>query len=318
MRTLRIVSLALLLTLPLFSKAQYPTAIGTTWEYFQYDLDFFVHQAIIQAFQDEVVADTVIDSTTYQKVVRTGRLRHHFSSYPPYDYQELDGTYFYRVDGDVVWVIDSIVQGTAYETVLYDFSLTTGDSLYFLPKNLVELTNYDTYFSAGFTCSTSNPGICSQTFSVDYTAPSPSFIGGWNYALSPTLYYEKNIGTTYSYPYLIVLGNYGQYYYLARLTSQGQELYVHDSVSVGIEPPLLQSSFQIYPNPASDQVIIESENQIDEISFLDLSGRKLLSHVPDFGHTRSVSLALDALEPGLYFVRIKSGNRYGTQKLLLK
>ena len=128
MRTITLFTIALLLLFIQPCMAQFPTAIGTKWEYFQYDQDIANRNAIIPGFEDEVMADTTIGTQTYQKVVRTGKLRFHFSYLPPYDADTLDGTWFYRVAGDSVWAIDSIVSGQAYESILYDFSLNIGDT----------------------------------------------------------------------------------------------------------------------------------------------------------------------------------------------
>lgn len=65
-------------------------------------------------------------------------------------------------------------------------------------------------------------------------------------------------------------------------------------------------NFNIYPNPATNQVHIESGTPRDEIqiSLHDLSGRVIQSH--QFNHFSEMSMDLDSYLSGMYFLEFKS------------
>jgi len=83
-------------------------------------------------------------------------------------------------------------------------------------------------------------------------------------------------------------------------------LKIHNTSVVGIEEPLAETSlFQLYPNPAHSNIIIEPSTKTDiHYRILDISGRELLHGlVRDGSKTR---LDLSSLRSGLYFIRGQS------------
>lgn len=323
MQFLKVSILVLLFALPVFLQAQYPTAVGTTWEYFQYLDDQVDYRNIISAFEDEVVADTTIDSMTFHKVVRTGWLTTGpFGGGGAYSQRDtIDGNWFYRVQGDTVWVVDSVVTGQAYESILYDFSLIPGDTVPFLPINLIDLTWPTTYFSARYTCAMGDSFICTTPMVLTSIVANSWQPSGLSYGVPQgfeSIIYRNDIGTIYSNAYLIVLGVWGQNYRLARLTSQGQELYVDDDVAMSLDPILPPRSFQVYPNPARDHVRVTTEEVIEQVEILDLTGKVIRKSSPGTGSVRQFEVALKGITRGMYLVRITAGDRTGTQKLLVK
>lgn len=73
-------------------------------------------------------------------------------------------------------------------------------------------------------------------------------------------------------------------------------------------------NWHLYPNPARHQFKLELEegDDIEEISMLDMRGRKIQEWEP------SDTYPLKQLPPGLYFIRIKSGGLIHTEKLRLE
>jgi len=69
--------------------------------------------------------------------------------------------------------------------------------------------------------------------------------------------------------------------------------------------------WSISPNPADDQIIIESQSQIQNLNILDLSGRIVLS-------IQNVSpFSISNLERGVYFIQVSNGiGQIGTKKLI--
>lgn len=87
---------------------------------------------------------------------------------------------------------------------------------------------------------------------------------------------------------------------------------------VGIEETILRSSLNIYPNPAIDQINIQSdqlENLVSDIRILDLSGKVVLQRTNvSLGHAAFV-LSVNELSNGTYVLEIRSKRELVTQKI---
>lgn len=77
----------------------------------------------------------------------------------------------------------------------------------------------------------------------------------------------------------------------------------------------LSSSFNIYPNPASDRLFIETENEINEVVVYDVYGRIQQTMVND---QQSLSIDVSNLSNGVYFVKIKSENNEVVKRFIKK
>jgi hypothetical protein len=78
---------------------------------------------------------------------------------------------------------------------------------------------------------------------------------------------------------------------------------------VGVDEPVKQAEFTIYPNPSSSIVRIISTKPIEKADILDNSGRIVM-------HSENKSvLNISGLVPGIYFIRIYSGTSTGCRKL---
>lgn len=86
-----------------------------------------------------------------------------------------------------------------------------------------------------------------------------------------------------------------------------------DNTSVSaIESPSLL--IRIFPNPAPDQLYIESNEPIHRIEVITTDGKVLISD--DFGGKRSCTLNVQPLNPDIYFVRITIHNRVYNRKIV--
>ncbi len=77
---------------------------------------------------------------------------------------------------------------------------------------------------------------------------------------------------------------------------------------------LKESKFNIYPNPANDQITISNFDQLSKVVILDLSGRELqtISNITS-------KISIGQLNKGAYFVRmIDNDNNSSTQKLVVR
>ena len=80
-----------------------------------------------------------------------------------------------------------------------------------------------------------------------------------------------------------------------------------------------RANFNIYPNPAKDDVTIALQNGlIDEyqISIVDIQGK--IINVPQLNDSNSIALNVSSLNAGLYFVQLKKGNAVLVEKLIIE
>jgi len=80
----------------------------------------------------------------------------------------------------------------------------------------------------------------------------------------------------------------------------------------------LDKSFSIYPNPASDRVTIEfpEYNNVISIRMMDVNGRIVQTH--DYKNTSMVSLQLNDLPQGIYFLQAFTDKGNFTKKILIE
>lgn len=310
--------LVFLLLSPSFSIAQFPTAVGTKWEYFQFMEDNFTPQTTAQAFVDEVVGDTLAGGNTYQIVRRTGSMLNGFGF--SFQHDTLDGTYYYRVAGSQVRVLDSVHLGSAYESLLYEFGLSLGDTLHTVPRNLVNLTSrsampsYMPYYDFDTVCTTF--GMCDTPLVLANAAVwLPWNVPGLAWNPQPTMVFDPNIGTLYSYPYIMVLDVVGQHYYLRRLSSNGQILYEHPAMAMEIADSVHSLGLQVSPNPASDRLFVRGNSRLTDIRLVNANGQVVMA-LP--ARNASATLDVEHLPRGLYWLMARSNEKVDAQTLLLR
>ena len=74
----------------------------------------------------------------------------------------------------------------------------------------------------------------------------------------------------------------------------------------------LNSSVDIYPNPAKDQLFIETATEIEEVSVYDIYGREQLAV------SSQQSINVSELSDGVYFVKVKSENNEIVKRFIKK
>ncbi|MEO9532628.1 MAG: T9SS type A sorting domain-containing protein [Crocinitomicaceae bacterium] len=89
----------------------------------------------------------------------------------------------------------------------------------------------------------------------------------------------------------------------------------YDVVSSGINPNNNSNFISVYPNPVMNDLIINTNEIIDAISILDISGQTVLTVQPN-----NVNFKLDvsSLAPGTYILQAKKGESISTEKLIIK
>jgi len=118
------------------------------------------------------------------------------------------------------------------------------------------------------------------------------------------------------YDYTVSATNYNDYEGTADLTGGNTTVSVIlIASSTGISD-MLEEGLNIYPNPAQEKLIIEKESP-EAISYelIDMAGKVVLN-----GRLESVKNTIDisAQAPGIYFIRLKTNDRYVHFKLMIE
>lgn len=84
--------------------------------------------------------------------------------------------------------------------------------------------------------------------------------------------------------------------------------------TTGTETDLL-SGLSIYPNPATDFLMISNDNTVDRVQMVNIFGSVVLDQ-----NLKGTSGKLDisALSPGIYFVTVMSSNQQAVRKITVK
>ncbi len=325
MHTAQKLLLVCLLLIPIISYSQFPTAIGTKWEYFQFYEDQAVAQAIIPSFEDLVVADTLAGGNTYHVVHRTGVLYRNESS-PGFDrFDTLDGTYYYRVTGTQVRVLDSVHLGTAHERLLYEFGLSLGDTLQEKVHNLLNLTrpgsifdNTYPFFYYNYDSVCAQFGPCDTVFVVDtILAIPPWWPAAYTYGSTRSIHFLPDVGTIYSNPLILALDVFGQSYFLKQLTSGGQVLYTNPGILSAVGEALPDYFLHVMPNPGSDHLQVKASSPIKSIRLVDATGKTVLQQQFDDLDTEE-QLGVTALARGLYWLVVQGESQVATKAVVLR
>lgn len=91
--------------------------------------------------------------------------------------------------------------------------------------------------------------------------------------------------------------------------------YIQYAAPVGIESTNADSHCEIYPNPATSQVNIKSEQNIRNVTVYNTAGTAVINVSPSAG---MVTLNTSALSNGAYIVRIVTDSGISVQKLIIR
>jgi hypothetical protein len=132
-------------------------------------------------------------------------------------------------------------------------------------------------------------------------------------------------------PFGLVQTNYYNFPAFADLDNDGDEdiltgelygsfqYFKNNEFNVGITENDGGFAFNLYPNPATDGVFIGLNNVNPdfsaEVRIIDLNGRVIKTVILNSDDLR---LKTDDLSPGIYFVRLKSGNKEFTRKMAVR
>ncbi|MBW8331176.1 MAG: T9SS type A sorting domain-containing protein [Prolixibacteraceae bacterium] len=84
-------------------------------------------------------------------------------------------------------------------------------------------------------------------------------------------------------------------------------------LATSISEKITHSTIRIYPNPASDQIQIESKEIIRSVELFSIDGKNIKKTNTD---TNNLNIRLDELKPGLYFLRVQTDRQFFTEKVV--
>ena len=87
--------------------------------------------------------------------------------------------------------------------------------------------------------------------------------------------------------------------------------------STGISDYENELSFEVFPNPANNQITVQhhKENMVSyHIDFVDQSGRVVKTHQ---SHESNVKIPTDDLHQGLYTLRVFSNQEVGSRRIMI-
>ena len=73
------------------------------------------------------------------------------------------------------------------------------------------------------------------------------------------------------------------------------------------------AGFSMYPNPANDVVTVKAQNEIQNVTFFNILGQKVLEVAPN---ALSQEINVDALKAGVYVVNVTSDEQVGSYRLI--
>lgn len=74
-----------------------------------------------------------------------------------------------------------------------------------------------------------------------------------------------------------------------------------------------KSKISMYPNPAQDQLYVEHHENVEQLSILDATGKRVFQSNP---HQQNVSVDVSGLRKGVYFVEINTGEEVYHQQFV--
>lgn len=111
---------------------------------------------------------------------------------------------------------------------------------------------------------------------------------------------------------------YFKLYFTAFDYTEGKYVFVQEELSaVSSRAPQVPIMLNLYPNPASDQLNVVYDLPGDvEVNVFDVTGRNVLSTMHRASGFSTLNLDITSLENGLFFLKIKSGDRTAVERFI--
>jgi hypothetical protein len=101
-------------------------------------------------------------------------------------------------------------------------------------------------------------------------------------------------------------------------TSEGKYTFMQKQLfATSTEDQEVSSLLEVYPNPATDRInLVFDYTGVSEINIFDLTGRIVYSRPYDVYGFTNMSLDISSLNPGIYIMRVKTGNESNSTRFI--
>lgn len=246
--------------------------------------------------------DTLISDTTYKKVMCR-----------VIKYNGIDSIYAGALREDSIKQSVFIRIQDHKEKLLYSFDHTIGDTLSIDTANWKDtytiryIKSMDTYDFNGF--QGKKIGICDTTFRTNapHLSPSETLVDYW---------YE-GIGSLKEPFDLSHIGGFGVDMKLLCFWNNNIQIYQDKdwticefAIFTGIEDEKSKINIEIFPNPATNEVKIETDLKIKMVTVIDINGNEVIKQ-------KEKCINVSNLQSGIYFLKIQfSNNQFVTKKII--
>ncbi|MEZ5199571.1 MAG: peptidoglycan DD-metalloendopeptidase family protein [Bacteroidales bacterium] len=154
-----------------------------------------------------------------------------------------------------------------------------------------------------------------DTVKVSVFLPDGSLFSSWLWK-SPWEFYTAS----WLYFYIIIEENiYGMWDYQLNYKDITYECNFTLKDPMSIENKGMQNAFRVYPNPTNDYALVESDQMIGkevEISITNTYGHEYQSFQSVITPDNPLKINLETFNPGIYFIKLKSGEQFHVAKIL--
>jgi hypothetical protein len=166
----------------------------------------------------------------------------------------------------------------------------------------MDQASHHTYEESGFKPNISEIGSDWKDFNM----------GTFTYDLIDTVvYYVKTYSDTDSSYYKIYFTDFSG-------STEGKYTFMQEKISfVSTEDQRASPLLQVYPNPATDHInLVFDYYGSTEINMIDLTGRIVSSTQYDAHGFTNISLEISSLNPGIFFMQVKTGSVSNTMRFI--
>jgi len=101
-------------------------------------------------------------------------------------------------------------------------------------------------------------------------------------------------------------------------STEGKYTFMQEKLSfLSTEDQEARSLLEVYPNPATDRIhLVFDYTGVSEINIIDLTGRIVYSRPFDVYGFTNMSLDISSLNPGIFFLQVKTGNESNSMRFI--
>jgi hypothetical protein len=275
-----------------------------------YDKQFLGPCYVNYYFQYSSKGDTIINSSVYKKIYRSGVRVDTLYCYDPHYVPNTPASGYVGAlkDDSLTNKTFFVFANTTTDSLLYDYNLAVGDTM---RGHIAE----SFYFTSRLV-----------VLSIDSVLVNGQYRKRWHFANdaihNDSTYFIAGVGSSgglieplntsqgdLTYRYLICVKDSSISYF----SSNAYSAVGCNLIYTGINAVSENSEWMISPNPTEDFLLIEMENTPAEISVYDLTGKEVFKTFSANGKTK---IDVSGLPHGMYFVRVNANGKFSVKKFV--